>query len=290
MTPANTLEPTPRNVALKSDVTCRRIRFVQQAPADAEVVARFVDPKAMVAISEPLDPPSFQQPAPWPEPLDQLEIVVSSSASGADPTASGWLNPPEPADAPLPVSISIGRGRLSWRPGRALIEGMPSRANVLEALVHFAFYESELRRLEAAVVPFEASAPADASGAYRIESGARGNWARFGAAMESLAVVRLTFARLEPRLLSPSRRLPVPSRRLFRQLCRRAAIEDRLSAITERSEACEDLYEGAVDRLREHRWYRRGNLLEIIIIILLLIEVIQLGGDTALRWIQGFMY
>jgi len=95
---------------------------------------------------------------------------------------------------------------------------------------------------------------------------------------------------LEPRLLSPSRRLPVPSRRLFRQLCRRAAIEDRLSAITDRSEACEDLYEGAVDRLREHRWYRRGNLLEMIIIVLLLIEVIQLGGDTALRWIHGFIH
>jgi hypothetical protein len=167
---------------------------------------------------------------------------------------------------------------------------MPLRADVLESLVQFAFYESELRRLEAAVLPFEASAPADASGVYRIESGARANWVRFGQAMESLALLRLTFARLEPRLLAPSRRLPLPSRRLFRQLCRRAAMEDRLSAVTDRSEACEDLYEGAVDRIREHRWYRRGNLLELIIVVLLLIEVIQLGGDMILRWMHGFAH
>jgi hypothetical protein len=290
MTPAKTIEAMPREITPKSGVTCRRIRFVEAAAGGREVLARFVDPKAAVAVAESLDLPSFQQATEWPEPLDRMDIVVSSLPPGSDAEAMGWLNPPDHADAPLAVSISISRGRLSWRPGRALIEGMPLRIEVLEALVQFAFYESELRRLEGAVLPFEASAPPDASGVYRIESGARANWARFGEAMESLALLRLAFARLEPRLLAPSRRLPVPSRRLFRQLCRRAAIEDRLSAVTDRSEACEDLYEGAVDRIREHRWYRRGNLLELIIVVLLLIEVIQLGGDMVLRWMHSFSH
>ena len=283
MTTANSIESSSRSFTSKNGMTCRRIRFVADTPVGAEVVARFVDPRAAAAVAEPIDLPSFQKAAQWPEPLDQLDIVVSLSFPAPDAAASEWLNPPDHVDSPLPVSIAFGRGRITWRPGRALIEGVPLRAELLEALVQFAFYESELRRLEAAVLPFEASASADASGAYRIESGTRANWSRFGEAMESLALLRLAFARLEPRLLSPSRRL-------FRQLCRRAAIEDRLSAITDRSEACEDLYEGAVDRLREHRWYRRGNLLEMIIIVLLLIEVIQLGGDTALRWIHGFIH
>ena len=77
---------------------------------------------------------------------------------------------------------------------------------------------------------------------------------------------------------------------LIRQLSRRATVEDRLSALNDRLEVCEDLYEGAVDRMTDDRWYRKGNLLELIIVILLLIEVVLLGGDMAIRWIRDHMH
>ena len=50
-------------------------------------------------------------------------------------------------------------GRLRWRPGRAALEGpLTAAEDVLAGLVDFAFYEGELRRLEAALPPFEAAA------------------------------------------------------------------------------------------------------------------------------------
>jgi hypothetical protein len=290
MTPANTIEPASRTTMSKTGITAWRIRFVPAVPAGAEVVGQFADPMAAFAVAEPLDPLATTVPAVWPEPVDQLDVLVRSSPPDSDAMAAAWLNPPDHADAPLPISIAIGRGQLSWRPGRALVESANFHQEALAALAEFSFYEGQLRRLEGAVLPYEASAVADASKAYRMTSNARDHWDRFGATMESLALLRLTFARLEPRLLTPSRGLPPASRRLIRQLSRRAAIEDRLSALNDRLEACEDLYEGAIDRITDDRWYRKGNLLEIIIVILLLIEVVQLGGDMAMRWLRDHMH
>jgi len=290
MTQANTIDPSPRNAAARNGMTAWRIRFVPVAPAGAQALCQFVDPKAAFAVAETLDPLALPPTAIWPEPVDQLDVLLIASPADIDSADAAWLNPPDHIEAPMPVSVSMGPGQLSWRPGRALVQGVLLRSETMAALAEFAFYESELRRLEEALPPYEASAIADALSAYRISPAARDHWARFGETMESLALLRLTFARLEPRLLTPSRRLPLTARRLVRQLSRRAAIEDRLSALNDRLEVCEDLYEGAVDRITDHRWYRKGNLLEMIIIALLLIEVMQLGGDMVMRWIHDYVH
>ena len=164
------------------------------------------------------------------------------------------------------------------------MQGGALDSSALAGISEFAFYEGELRRLESAIASIETSAVADAPIAYSIKAKTRNEWTRFEETMKSLALLRLTFAKLEPRLLTPSRALPIAGRRLFRQLSRRARIEDRLAAMTDRLEVCEDLYEGAVDRITDYRWFRKEMVLETIIVVLLLLEVLQLGGDMAMRW------
>ena len=158
--------------------------------------------------------------------------------------------------------------------------------DVLAGLADFAFYEAELRRLELALPEFEAAAAIDAAFAYRIDDVDGDRWPRFGQTMERLAGMRLTFARLEPRLGRASPSLPVEGRRAFTRLSARAGVADRLAGLSDRLEACEDLYEGAVDRVTDHRWWRKGHRLEGIIVVLLAIEGAQLAAELVLHLLR----
>ena len=59
---------------------------------------------------------------------------------------------------------------------------------------------------------------------------------------------------------------------------------DRLEAFNDRLEACEELYEGAVDRITDYRWYEKGLLLEVAIVVLLSIEAALLAFDFYQRY------
>jgi hypothetical protein len=173
---------------------------------------------------------------------------------------------------------------IRWHPGRAVVQGGADGPEAaLAALTDFAFYEGELRALELALQGCEAEARADVARAYRIRFRDREHWARFGERIEQLSRMRLRYARLEPRLAKPSRALPVESRRVMARLLARADVRARLEALTNRIEACEDLYEGANDRVTDHRWYLEGHALEIGIILLLVLEVCLMTADLAVH-------
>jgi hypothetical protein len=146
------------------------------------------------------------------------------------------------------------------------------------ALVDFAFFEGELRRLEQDLLPYEASASDDIAFAYQIRQADRIQWRRLGQTQQSISGLRLVFARLEPSLRSVSRVLPPDARQAMTCLLAGSDVPSRLEAFKGRLEACQDLYEGAVDRIADFRWYRHGELLEITIVVLLILEL------TATAW------
>ncbi len=272
---SRTLAPQPLRPI--TSATAIRLRF---GPADGDVLRRYVDPRVAAAVAVRGTGPA-DAAAAWPEPTDTLDVLVSTDRRPL--AADDWLAPPDHPDAPRPLAVRVDAGRVRWRPGRAVLEGpFANGDDVLAGLADFAFYEGELRRLEAALPAFESSAAADAPSAYRIVNDDR--YARFGETMERLAAARLTFARLEPRLGRPSPSLAVDGRRAFARLSARAGVEDRLGAVSDRLEACEDLYEGAVDRVTDHRWWRKGHTLESVIVGLLAFEGLQLAVDLFLRW------
>ena len=264
--------------------TAMRIDFADPAAsvgATGRVLRTFVDPRSAVAIKTPVEVAALEGEPRWPEPVDVLNV---RSFPDRRPTADGWLGRPDQPEAPVVTEVVVDGGRLRWRPGRAMLEGpVDGPDELLAGLVDFAFYEGELRRLEDALPPFEAAAAGDAPFAYAIDQADHDRWPRFRRTMEQLAALRLTFARLEPRLGRPSRALPPIARRAFTRLCSRAGVEDRLAAVSNRLEACEDLYEGAVDRITDHRWWHKGHRLEAIIVGLLAIEGIQLAVELVLR-------
>jgi hypothetical protein len=216
-----------------------------------------------------------------------MVLVPPSSTGDGLPNAEAWLAPPDQPEAVPPVVIERDDERILWRPGRALVQCKADRReDLVAALTDFAFYEGELRALEEALEAREAQAQADVAFAHRIRQRDRRHWKRFKEMIEYFSQLRLTFARLEPRLARASRTLSPAARPVMARLLKKAGVAARLEAFSDRLEALEDLYEGANDRVADFRWYRDGHLLEIGIVVLLLIEALLMSGDMYIRYLD----
>jgi hypothetical protein len=273
----------------KPAIVVKRIRFLEQAPDGARVRRQFTQPHRGVAVEEGANLADLPADRAWPEPTDQLVVVFVPRACAAEwqKKGAGWLDPPDHPEAAPAVVLERDGHAIHWRPGRAVVLGRVEHAEaVLDALVDFAFHEGELRRLEQALAACEAGAEGDVARAHCIRARDRRAWVRLGETIEHLNRMRLAYARLEPRLARPPRSLPVEARRVAARLARRADVEARLEAFSDRLEACEDLYEGANDRVADYRWYRSGHALEIAIIALLVLEVIIMTSDFYLRFLE----
>jgi hypothetical protein len=225
----------------------------------------------------------------WPEPTDQLFVGFVPKAAAAEwqKRGAGWLEPPDHPEAEPPVVVARDGYTVQWRPGRALVQGrVEAPEAVLAALADFAFYEGELRTLERALETCEAGAAADVARAHRINLRDRQYWSHFGEMIEHLSGMRLTYARLEPRLAKPPRTLPPEGRRVMARLLARAGVDTRLEGLSDRLEACEDLYEGANDRVADYRWYVNGHALEVGIILFLLLEVVFMAAELFMRYLE----
>jgi hypothetical protein len=266
-------------------LVARRIRFVTSAPAAAKVRRVFQHPRPCIAIEEPLSQADLPAAKIWPEPTEQLDVVFLSKGSTA--LDAGWLASPEQPEAVLPTVFEWEGCTITWRPGRALVQGdCIAQEELLAGLIEFAFYEGELRRLEQEVAANEAETHADVALSYKIRWRDRKQWKRIHQKIEACSRLRLIYARLEPRLQKGTMNLPRGSRRVMNWLIRKADIEARLEATTERLEACEDLYEGASDRIVDYRGWFVGHILEFVIIALLLIEVLFFALDAYLRTVD----
>jgi hypothetical protein len=265
-----------------SGVSVRRIRFAAHSVSTGTVLRTFKHPRLCLAVEEPVELSAVAPPDGKP-PVDVLFVafVPARAESEWNALTETWFAPATDPDT-AEIDAAWRGGRIRWRPGFAAVllrDAMPDE--VLPALVEFAFFEGELRRLEAELDAREEPAADDVSRAYTINRRVKAHWPRITGSIEALAQMRLTLARLAPRLTEEpdgSR-----SRRLASRLLQRARTPARAEALDTRLEACEDLYEGATDRIADHKGWHTGHVLEIIIIIILLLEVILLCVDLLLR-------
>jgi hypothetical protein len=278
--PPESLESIASNQALLAS----HFRFAPDAQAGENIRRRFTQPRSMVAIEQPAEALSMVKP--WPETLDDLYVVLASTplTSEARSKIDGWLAAPDHPDARPPLAIPLDAGTVRWRPGRVVAEGAVDVCkNLVVALVDFSFFEGELRRLEQELLSYEVSASEDVAIAYQVGPAGRTQWKRLGQTIVSISRLRLVFARLEPGLRAASPSLPPDARRVVTRLIAGADVPSRLVAFDSRLEVCEDLYEGAVDRIADFRWYRNGERLEIAIVVLLVLEVILSAWGLRLR-------
>jgi len=273
-------------VAPPEAIVARHIRFLAAAPTGANVLREIRKPRPIVAVEEVIDPVELPDTSEWPEPTDGVMILLvpTERAAEARKIAERWMTSPSHPAAVTNLVFTVNGHRIQWRPGRAIVQGSSeSFVPTVSAIIDFAFYEGELRRLEQDLEEREAGAFEDSSHAYGISFSERASWPRFAQMSQYFCRMRLTYARLEPCLVTASRSLSPEAREVMDRLLEEADVSERLEAFSNRLEACEDLYEGAMDRIAEHRWYLGGQWLELGIIFLLLIEIILMGTEFYLR-------
>ncbi len=270
------LSHSDQPVESKAAITAWRFRFVaHNGEVRGDESRHFTHPHSVTVVRQAL--PVGDGLDVGPEPLDWLDVICVSVPSALPPNLKGWLNPPADPSAVTTVGVQTETVKLRWRPGRAIVFGSTHDCDkAIAGLVEFAFLEGELRRLEQAITPHQATAERDVDFAYDIRSRDRSQWARLYRTIQALYTLRLQFARLEPQLLQASRTLPAEARHLIARLSAKADIEARLESLSDQLEACEDLYEGATDRISDFCNYRKELWLEIAIVILLLVEVVLL--------------
>jgi hypothetical protein len=269
--------------ALGNPSAIRRIRFVPAPDGAGLPRRRYTQPTAAVALESDISANDLTTVAE-PNRLIFVALTASTSAETRQLVQRWWAAGVAADPAIETTSIELGDLHVRWRPGRIVVESeRPISTELTDALIDLAYHESALREMEGALGKYEATAAGDVPRAYRIRTEDEARWSNFGDTMEALARMRLTFARLKPELDRTNRKLPREDRRLLARLEAHLGVEDRLEAFGDRLEACEDLYEGATDRISDFRGWRHGHRLELWIIALLAFEVALLSIDIGVQ-------
>lgn len=267
-------------------IAVRRIRFVSEPRPAAKVVWTFQKPRACVATEEAVAFTDLRADNPEEEAADYFTFVLlpTDGVSAPKKIVQSWIAPSDHPDAVPTTSFSSNNCKIQWRPGKAMVQGPPEAfERVVEALVEFSFLEGELRRLERSLEKQEAVAPADVPRAHRIRFRDRKEWRRIGETVELVYRMRMTYGRLEAQFATAPHALPRDSRQVMERLIEETVIAERLEGFSNRLEACEDLYEGANDRIADYHWYLEGGWMELSIIGLLVIEIVLMGMDVYLK-------
>lgn len=253
-----------------------RIRFEEQAAADQAVVAEFKDPAPRKAVrtAAAMEAPPADAGSPDP---DALEIVAVPWDPRNDPRwrseLQNWIAPASPQSGP-PIVVKVRDALVTWRPGRAVIQGAADVEPLVAALVDFGHYEAELRRLEQELAEAWPELEEDAPLAYDVTQADMARHKAVGGRMEQTLRRRMRHVRIEPHLYRPASHLPAAARDLGERLREESCVEDRLEIVDGQIESYESIYEMSSQRISEFRAARQGFILETVIIVLLAAETV----------------
>jgi hypothetical protein len=253
----------------------RRILFVEQITGGDTVLMVFKDPAPRYAILA-----GSAATAGLGDALDVTVLPLSAASQMAAFDGEGLAKASAPA-MPPPVYVKYRGVELMWRPGRAVLQCDPEQTEtLLSAVVEFAYYESELHRIESEIAAAWAELEQDKGLAFNVTRADLQRSEVVGGRMGRALERRIRMARIEPHLYEPDSGLPAASRKLGEELRDKARIESRLETVDAQIEVFEDIYEMGGQRMGEYRASQEEHVLEWIIIALL-------GGELLLLLAQA---
>jgi hypothetical protein len=284
--------------AESTDRTTRyRIEFCRHAEPGQDVLLEFLDPAPAAAVStaeavDTIRPPARRvgraervPPSAAPPPAEGLEVLV---VVGGPQDETRWrkeLRDWVGSGETRAVSVKVRDVLAWWGPGRAAILAPADEIQpALLAVVELAFYETELRRLEAETAAAWPEAEQDTPLAYDVTAGDLARQEILGRRTVAVFDRRIRQARIEPHLRHAAADLPLAARRLGDLLRRKARAQERIESLDSKTEVYEYIYELASQRMGEYRNSRRERLLEIIIIVILAVETAAMFIDGFITW------
>lgn len=242
--------------------TERHVGFVAEAASGDVVLMRFVHPAVRYAVV---------RGAIAANDGEALQIVLLPPAE----SQQGFAEAMRDADAGSPVYVKYRGVELWWRPGRAVLLCEPEMTeSLVAAVVEFAYYERELRRVESEIAAGWPEIERDKALAFAVTNADLKHSAALGERMAKTFQRRINFARVEPHLYTPDAKLAAPAQKLGGELREQADVEARAEIVDGQLEVFEHIYEMASQRMGEHRAASEGHFIEWIIIWILAAEAI----------------
>jgi hypothetical protein len=266
------------NDQLPQGATERRILFLKETPPAADVLMRFADPAPSCAVLTSMaDVPSH------PADFDTLDVTIVRPQDAKQGLAE-WADTRGPSDSQSPTYVRYRGVELLWRPGRAVLLCDPEQVDVLlPAVVEFAHYEAELRRIEQEIAVAWTEVEQDKALAFDVTPADLQRSGGVGARMEQTFGRRIRFARIESHLGSPDTRLPLAAQKLGEELREKTALDARAEIVDGQLEVFEHIYEMASQRMGEFKAARQGHIMEWVIIVLLGAEALLMLFQTIIR-------
>jgi len=176
------------------------------------------------------------------------------------------------------VSVQVdGFATVTWcSVETTVLADEPHTAAAVQAVSAFQACYQSIQALRQPLVELEQQALADVSLCYCIEGKHKKHWPRLRGLMHQLARNRLNIVRVQSDLAALAVHQVPDAAALGRKLIKATRLKSQLAELSDRYEALEDLYEGAVDRINDHSYWRDGHVLEVSIIVVLLVEVLLL--------------
>jgi len=278
-------KPTEQETGLAPDVrvTLHHVRFLEHASDDQVVLLEFAHPapRKAVYVVTPLDEP----PAPPETPdTDELLVLVVPRQLKDDPRwrdqIHEWGTQSSDRRAAPPITVKIKNTEILWRAGRAVIFATPEWVEpMLEAVVDFAFFEGELRKLEQEIADFWPEVERDTPLAYEVKKNDPERFESIRRRMDSVLARRMRHARMESNLYWPPAYLPEPAHELGELLREEASVEDRVEVVDGQLEVQESVFELSSQRISDYRLARHGFILEMIIVVVLVAESLLILGE-----------
>jgi len=277
--------------ALDRGANERHIRFVDAIADDDRVLMSFKDPAPRYAILTEVPATATREVAGELR-GDELDVILLPLSTVPQGTPTGtkqgpaeWLEKANDAGAP-PVFVKYRGLELMWRPGHAVLQCDSEQADMLlSAVVEFAHYEAELRRIEGEIADAWAELEQDKALAFEVTPAGLERSEAVGARMNRVLQRRIRLARIEPHLYDPDAKLPAASQKLGEELRAKARTDARLETVDAQLEVFEGIYEMSGQRMGEYRAARQEHVLEWIIILLLAAEMLLLLAQTV--WKPG---
>jgi len=259
----------------------RHIHFVDDISGDDLVLMSFQNPSQRYAVlAESAGTASG----------DVLEVTFLPPPTTPQATANHssweWMDMADNQSVPPPIHIKVRGIELMWRPGRSVLQCDSQNVEaLLSALVEFAHYECELRRIEEEIAGSWTELELDKSLAFEVTTSDLQRSLAVGSRMNRVLQRRIRLARIEPTLYQPGTSLTQMGQKLGEELREKARIESRLETVDAQLEVFESVYEMCGQRMGEHRAARQEHVLEWIIIVLLTAEMLLLLAQTV--WKSG---
>ena len=262
-----------------------RISFLDEAPAQQPPLAVINEPSNVVAVAAPVELKEALSMTAGPADGSLVVIWVPSSAGGSvdlDSKLHAWIRR-DLAPNQSPVHASIKTVRVTCSDTSAVIYAAPEHlSDTMDAVARFTLAARQTAALEARMTATWPQIKAHTPLTYAVTRQQQRLQPQVNALTEQATEMKAMHLRLQTALEQLDPTLSGTSKRMYADLAEAAALHDRVEMLEDPIQFALDHYELANWRLTEIGAARRGQVLEVLIVIILL-------ADFGMRFLDALL-